>query len=910
MPRTLMRQLSRHYAHVRMVGDRAEDSESEEGSGDEAEKKKLEAGRDRDREEGADADGDRSGAEGARAGPGTSLTAENLAAGPGAPRDRVSEGGAAGAEKPKRKSSKAASERSGSRRSRCAHANGGEEEEEDGKKEKKRRERGASAGAASRSTGAGSRSRVAPELAAAAEASSSDSGSGAPAARGRKRGADGSNPRSKPAAAAPAPGSAPLSMENLERLGAEAPARPAPPLPPHAPISAACALTTAPRPAQMALRHVALERLARRRAASPARQEPLLVAEAPDAAAQGAGEARPVSRGSGSASGSSGTSSARRRFLPEIETLLAPEAEEAPVAVIATDLFGEGAALPDASFASSASGSAANSPASFDATKVEPVSDGESSSCDTVAREKRAAARALSPPLPTGGILRNGHAHSRRTGGSPAGAASPLEPQGERRRSVVFDPEDLSKLKGASRGLHRRERDPATVKDPLAEILGAANMWAPPPELPLVPLAAKGDEEALSERRKKKKGEKKGGEEAEEGKGGSDADSEEERSRAKERKRKRAAEMAKPAVNNLLASLTRKYLSWFLIIAAVMSANFALCFFFMDQGKTASMEIKYGGTRRAVVRELAFLSRELYPARLALPRLALPRPRPPRPAPPRPPRPAPPRPASPRPAPHARALGLAARSFINDDLIMPFKELKARLAARMLELRTIHAGLKYGNETMGLPGQNNRYPKLDALMYMPSCLLADQAACDALPLTRRDAYNYGVDNLVAVFLDKITDILKEADCIERNCEVASSLSRATSQAYAFIQESFGFLDVGLGKCIDLTVEESVSRIDVVYVVEGVILAFNMVSLAGLYLLMFRPMIKQLDDESTRRAQLLGMFPRVIIKDNAFLHKYFRGALSGVVAAGEEKKRGKASKHSESSSEDEERNKAK
>eukprot|EP00741_Cyanophora_paradoxa_P019772 tig00021168_g19083.t1 len=868
MPRALMRKLSRHYAHVRLVGDRAEDSDQESSGGAPrpAQPKNIiteafhylrsphEAGK---KKEGAEheGDGEHSGAEGAEG----HLTAENLAAGPGAPRSFLedaalkeekmkaekknrrkkaqkyegasqSEDEASGRELARRErgsGSEAAGKRGAhSDRSRSSKGKDGEKKEKKEKKEKR-----------ARSTGLGSRSRVAPE---ASGDSSSEAEGGARSERGRKRETEEKKAEAAKARSKSAPAQAPLSMENLQRLGSEA-------------------------PGQLALRHVALQHLTRRRASSPARQEPALLEDAsvhagaalpgvPPAAPQ-AGDARPASRGSAAGSGSS---SARRRFLPELETLLAPE-PEAPVAVIATGHFAEGAVLPDGSFDSSASlpsldqGSA--SPLSpDDNTKVEPisVSDGETSSTDTITREKRAAAGMLSPPVSIGGILRNGSSHSRSHSHGHAHAAAPAgspPAERERRRSVVFDPEDLSK--GPSKGLHRRERDPATVKDPLAEILGGANLWAPPPEMPLVPVVPK----PAIKPHKTEKTDEAHGDKKEEDKESSGSEGEKER--RKEKKRKRAAEMAKPAVNNLLASLTRKYLTWFLIIAAVMSANFALCFFFMDQGKTASMEIKYGGTRRAVVRELAFLSREL---------------------------------------------------FINDDLIMPFKELKSRLESRMYELRSIHAGLKYGNETLGLPGQNNRYQKLDNLMYMPSCLLDNQAACNALSLERKDAYNYGVDNLVAVFLDKVTDILKEADCIERNCEVASTLSRATSKSYAFIQESFGFLDVGLGKCIDLTVEESVSRIDIVYVVEGVILAFNIVSLASLYLFMFRPMIKQLDDESTRRAQLLGMFPRVIIKDNAFLHKYFRGAMNGG-ASNEDKKSGKGSKHSDSSSEDEDKGKA-
>eukprot|EP00741_Cyanophora_paradoxa_P019774 tig00021168_g19085.t1 len=861
------------------------------GAADEAEKKKKEGAE-------HEGDGEHSGAEGAEG----HLTAENLAAGPGAPRSFLedaalkeekmkaekknrrkkaqkyegasqSEDEASGRELARRErgsGSEAAGKRGAhsdrSRSSKCGPAplhaaqrrpltsdglirgKDGEKKEKKEKKEKR-----------ARSTGLGPvrawprslRRQVRPLPPRSAprgcgaptlrRRSSSEAEGGARSERGRKRETEEKKAEAAKARSKSAPAQAPLSMENLQRLGSEA-------------------------PGQAALRHVALQQMHRRRAASPARQEPALLEDAsvhagaslpgvPPAAAE-AGDARPASRGSAAGSGSS---SARRRFLPELETLLAPE-PEAPVAVIATGHFAEGAVLPDGSFDSSASGSAANLP-SFDQgsasplspddnTKVEPisVSDGETSSTDTITREKRAAAGMVSPPLPIGGILRNGSSHSRSHSHGHAHAAAPAgspPAERERRRSVVFDPEDLSK--GESKGLHRRERDPATVKDPLAEILGGANLWAPPPDMPLVPVVPK----PAIKPHKTEKTDEAHGDKKEEDKESSGSEGEKER--RKEKKRKRAAEMAKPAVNNLLSSLTRKYLTWFLIIAAVMSANFALCFFFMDQGKTASMEIKYGGTRRAVVRELAFLSREL---------------------------------------------------FINDDLIMPFKELKVRLEARMLELRTIHAGLKYGNETMGLPGQNNRYQKLDDLMYLPSCLLDNQAACNALSPERKDAYNYGVDNLVAVFLDKVTDILKEADCIERNCEVASTLSRATSKSYSFIQESFGFLDAGLGKCIDLTVEESVSRIDVVYVVEGVILAFNMVSLASLYLFMFRPMIKQLDDESTRRAQLLGMFPRVIIKDNAFLHKYFRGGAGG--GSNEDKKSGKGSKHSDSSSEEEDK----
>eukprot|EP00741_Cyanophora_paradoxa_P019787 tig00021168_g19097.t1 len=803
-------------------------------------------------------DGEHSGAEGAE----RPITAENLAAGPGAPRSFLEEAAMKAEKKNRRKkaqkyegASQSEDEASGRELARRERGSGSEaagkrgahsdrsrsSKGKDGEKKEKKEKRHERA----RSTGPGSRSRVAPE---ASGDSSSEAEGGARSERGRKRETEEKKAEAAKARSKSAPAQAPLSMENLQRLGSEA-------------------------PGQAALRHVALQQMHRRRAASPARQEPALLEDAsvhagaalpgvPPAVPE-AGDARPASRGSAAGSGSS---SARRRFLPELETLLAPE-PEAPVAVIATGHFAEGAVLPDGSFDSSASGSAGNLP-SFDQgsasplspddnTKVEPVSDGESSSTDTVGREKRAAARERSPPLPIGGILRNGSSHSRTRSHSHghvfAAAAGAPGSMSERRRSVNFDPEDLSK--GESKGLHRRERDPATVKDPLAEILGGANLWAPPPDMPLVPVVPKPAIKPHKSEEKDKDHARGDKDHKDHKESSSDSDDDEKKKAAAAKKKKHDAEMAKPAVNNLLTSLTRKYLTWFFIIAAVMSANFALCFFFMDQGKTASMEIKYGGTRRAVVRELAFLSREL---------------------------------------------------FINDDLIMPFKELKSRLESRMLELRTIHAGLKYGNETMGLPGQNNRYQKLDDLMYLPSCLLDNQAACDALSPERKDAYNYGVDNLVAVFLDKVTDILKEADCIERNCDVASTLSRATSQSYAFIQESYGFLDAGLGKCIDLTVEESVSRIDVVYVVEGVILAFNIVSLASLYLFMFRPMIKQLDDESTRRAQLLGMFPRVIIKDNAFLHKYFRGGAGG---GSDERRRGKGGDHSDgSSSEDEDKEK--
>eukprot|EP00741_Cyanophora_paradoxa_P011966 tig00020572_g11562.t1 len=277
---------------------------------------------------------------------------------------------------------------------------------------------------------------------------------------------------------------------------------------------------------------------------------------------------------------------------------------------------------------------------------------------------------------------------------------------------------------------------------------------------------------------------------------------------------------------DILDSLTRKYLLAFVLIGAVALANFLIAFFVLEAGKGFASELEAAGQRRYLAREIYFLSRELY---------------------------------------------------INDGLFGPREAIFARLRQSAEDLRTVQAGLKFGNSSLRLPGADKRYKPQDQIMYDAGCLRTDAALCTPDRVADLELVNNGLDLLVAQFVDLVIPIIQECApdllvpyAFQPHTSVPAPKPKVAD--YAGVEASLavrmmtqvdnGDLDDGLSRSARLFVDESEIQLGAITLAEAGILAFDVAFLSLLFVFLFLPMLRRLRDESSRVDQLLRMFPKV------------------------------------------------
>eukprot|EP00741_Cyanophora_paradoxa_P020825 tig00000055_g20104.t1 len=125
------------------------------------------------------------------------------------------------------------------------------------------------------------------------------------------------------------------------------------------------------------------------------------------------------------------------------------------------------------------------------------------------------------------------------------------------------------------------------------------------------------------------------------------------------------------ATARLLRALQTKYLLAFFLIAGISAANFGLCYTFIDRGSSYGTEITWSAKERALVRELVFYANEL---------------------------------------------------MYGDGVVGGRGAALAAFAARLEELRAVEFGLRFGNASMGLPGDSTRYPARSRILYQAPCV--------------------------------------------------------------------------------------------------------------------------------------------------------------------------------------------
>eukprot|EP00741_Cyanophora_paradoxa_P011523 tig00020557_g11131.t1 len=306
------------------------------------------------------------------------------------------------------------------------------------------------------------------------------------------------------------------------------------------------------------------------------------------------------------------------------------------------------------------------------------------------------------------------------------------------------------------------------------------------------------------------------------------------------------------ATARLLRALQTKYLLAFFLIAGISAANFGLCYTFIDRGSSYGTEITWSAKERALVRELVFYANEL---------------------------------------------------MHGDGVAGGRSPVLALFAARLEELRAVEYGLRFGNASMGLPGDSTRYPARSRILYQAPCVWdsatgVSREGCTPAEISEGAYYDFGVTTILQFFMEKCQDVYEEFRCSVEDCGRAPAggafsttdvspeafdasrrvdPARIAARTKVLDELINSRLDSSLVSELDAFVDEALSSNALVGAVEASVLAFVVAFLALLYLLLFRPMVRRLRAESGRVAHLLELVPADVVRAVPYLHQYYTNA---------------------------------
>jgi len=204
-----------------------------------------------------------------------------------------------------------------------------------------------------------------------------------------------------------------------------------------------------------------------------------------------------------------------------------------------------------------------------------------------------------------------------------------------------------------------------------------------------------------------------------------------------------------------------------------------------------------------------------------------------------------------------------------------------------------YSSLLSGNSSMRLPGMLGRYPPLSKLLYQYSCMRVDKD-CNKDRLAKlkdASAVVNGLDHLITTYFDVARRILKSVDGLTADGDFNPNSAQLMSTArpvpnysvpaitalsadMTILQQVYvDYLDPGLDTGVGYLVEESRTRISQARLAQALILMGALISVVAVYLVIFRPMIRDLKEECGRSNQLLKMLPRQVLQTTKGLRKF-------------------------------------
>eukprot|EP00741_Cyanophora_paradoxa_P023196 tig00021572_g22404.t1 len=221
----------------------------------------------------------------------------------------------------------------------------------------------------------------------------------------------------------------------------------------------------------------------------------------------------------------------------------------------------------------------------------------------------------------------------------------------------------------------------------------------------------------------------------------------------------------------------------------------------------------------------------------------------------------------------------ARELYLNQSIVMSRETMINRFKTNMELFREIDLGLKFGNSALRLPGSDNRYAPQDRLNYEEGQCLAEGGDCSNLSPREKAMFMAGLNSLTERYLDGCRQILEDNLCEIEGCSSQAKYTYGTSQSLKEIETiSRRFLDRGMRTAIDLYILETEGNIAMILMIEAVIMTVAFVFLAGLYFLLFKPMVQSLMDEANRTSQMLMMIPKRFIFEVEYLHSYFSNSV--------------------------------
>lgn len=98
---------------------------------------------------------------------------------------------------------------------------------------------------------------------------------------------------------------------------------------------------------------------------------------------------------------------------------------------------------------------------------------------------------------------------------------------------------------------------------------------------------------------------------------------------------------------------------------------------------------------------------------------------------------------------------LATEVFVNDGTVAPRERLLEMLAERSQHMRKLHDALRFGDDSLGIPGAHNRAEELDHLLYDEGCLLTDAELCSRVIVVPQTAVRQGLHNALLYFWEQV-----------------------------------------------------------------------------------------------------------------------------------------------------------
>eukprot|EP00276_Gloeochaete_wittrockiana_P001431 CAMPEP_0184676918 /NCGR_PEP_ID=MMETSP0308-20130426/88605_1 /TAXON_ID=38269 /ORGANISM="Gloeochaete witrockiana, Strain SAG 46.84" /LENGTH=1343 /DNA_ID=CAMNT_0027124781 /DNA_START=958 /DNA_END=4989 /DNA_ORIENTATION=- len=291
--------------------------------------------------------------------------------------------------------------------------------------------------------------------------------------------------------------------------------------------------------------------------------------------------------------------------------------------------------------------------------------------------------------------------------------------------------------------------------------------------------------------------------------------------------------------NDIVAVLSKRYLIAFSLIALTSAANFVCVFMFLSSTQYSSAFINYGGKRSYHVTELHFYAREL---------------------------------------------------FINDGLVASKPVLAQRLERCIDNLRQVHSNLVSGNASAYILPGLIRYGPQDFLLFKEKCLHVDPSNCVEGEVQNMASVTSGLDFLLQTIMDRALVVLQDNEYYgidgQRNF-TSESIYMPPKPHYNYPElmnmsiglrdilqmDESGNLDDAMTRSMQLYKEIATERVNMIISMEAGILAFQICFLIGLYMFLFRPLVKRLRTECNRTSQFIAMLPKEVLMQVDVLRKY-------------------------------------